>query len=510
MGAITHPQLTNGERVHLALEPPFRVGALGGDPPMRQISNGELHETLEPRVMQVLIALAQAHGRVVSRDELIHRCWDGRIVSEDAIHRALSRLRQLSAGIGADSFAIETIRGVGYRLTETGGTELSASADEARSAHSRRTVIAGTVAAATAAAVGGAWFFLRPQHEPLPLAVQYYERGLATRGQRSLELYEQGTALLREATRIDPLYSDAWGALAWNYRGLLQFGPRADWPRLEAQCRSAAARALELDRHNVEAQAALVLLPPFFRNWLKIERGLRELIDRYPRNSLLEYNLGYTLADVGRWSESIPWFRSVAARERFWPLPHIDLMKAVYASGRLEETEDLIEEGMKRFPRRSEYWMTKVRYLALAGRYSEALAFANDAASRPALKIDRPLDFEIIVVNALADGSRRARESALQNVSDLARKDTWYLPVAATTAAVLGNVEASFSMLEGFFFGRGPWAAARDIRAVTQLLFVPATAALRTDPRFRGLLREAGLEDYWRASGSLPDYRRSG
>jgi Tol biopolymer transport system component len=64
--------------------------------------------------MQVLVALFQANGHVVSRDELIVRCWEGRIVGEDAINRAIGRLRRLSE---ADSgFQIETIPRVGYRL----------------------------------------------------------------------------------------------------------------------------------------------------------------------------------------------------------------------------------------------------------------------------------------------------------------------------------------------------------------------------------------------------------
>jgi Tol biopolymer transport system component len=64
--------------------------------------------------MQVLVALAQARDAVVSRDDLIARCWEGRIVGEDAINRAIGRLRRLSEATG--SFTIETIARVGYRL----------------------------------------------------------------------------------------------------------------------------------------------------------------------------------------------------------------------------------------------------------------------------------------------------------------------------------------------------------------------------------------------------------
>ena len=96
MGEAKHDGLTVPGLVVLAHEPPFSIGTLSIDPSTRQVSRGNNHETLEPRVMQVLVALFRA-GRIVTRDELIERCWGGRVVGEDAINRVLSRLRHLSA-----------------------------------------------------------------------------------------------------------------------------------------------------------------------------------------------------------------------------------------------------------------------------------------------------------------------------------------------------------------------------------------------------------------------------
>jgi tetratricopeptide (TPR) repeat protein len=65
----------------------------------------------------VLVALADARGAVVSQDALIARCWRGLSVSDDAIFRCIGKLRKLAAGFPDPPFAIETIPGVGYRLT---------------------------------------------------------------------------------------------------------------------------------------------------------------------------------------------------------------------------------------------------------------------------------------------------------------------------------------------------------------------------------------------------------
>src|ERR1700678_665978 len=102
--------------VDLAREADFWLGASRVSPSTREVKRGSERETLEPRVVQVLVALFQAEGRVVSRDELIARCWEGRIVGEDAINRAIGRLRRLSEADGEASFRLETIPRVGFRL----------------------------------------------------------------------------------------------------------------------------------------------------------------------------------------------------------------------------------------------------------------------------------------------------------------------------------------------------------------------------------------------------------
>lgn len=100
--------------IDLAHEADFWLGAIRVRPSIRQVEAGGEAETLEPRILQVLVALSRRVGQVVSRDDLIATCWDGRVVGEDAINRCISRLRKL--GSAHQAFEIETIPRVGYRL----------------------------------------------------------------------------------------------------------------------------------------------------------------------------------------------------------------------------------------------------------------------------------------------------------------------------------------------------------------------------------------------------------
>ena len=109
------------EAIDLAVEPPFALGPLRVVPPLRTVEHPDgAREVLEPRVIQVLVALHGAGGAIVSRHELAERCWAGRIVGEDALNRVLSRLRRVTEGIGKDAFRIETVTKVGYRLVVPG------------------------------------------------------------------------------------------------------------------------------------------------------------------------------------------------------------------------------------------------------------------------------------------------------------------------------------------------------------------------------------------------------
>lgn len=104
------------EPVDLATAAPFRIGGLTVDPGLREVSGGVGEpEALEPRVMQVFVALARANGAIVGRDALVAQCWEARIVGDDSINRVVSRLRRLAADRGA-TFQIQTITRAGYRL----------------------------------------------------------------------------------------------------------------------------------------------------------------------------------------------------------------------------------------------------------------------------------------------------------------------------------------------------------------------------------------------------------
>ncbi len=125
--------MSTGERdepIDLAAESDFSVGRLRVRPSLREVEADGQREVLEPRVMQVLVALARRRNQVVTRDQLIETCWAGRVVGEDAIQRCIARVRRLAESRGG--FGIETIARVGYRLCEQAEGDALPAADPAQ------------------------------------------------------------------------------------------------------------------------------------------------------------------------------------------------------------------------------------------------------------------------------------------------------------------------------------------------------------------------------------------
>ncbi|HEX7174892.1 MAG TPA: winged helix-turn-helix domain-containing protein, partial [Pyrinomonadaceae bacterium] len=71
---------------------------------------------VQPKIMDVLVRLAERPGEVVTREELFSTVWAGTHVTEHVLARAISELRKVFDDSAQKPRVIETIPKVGYRL----------------------------------------------------------------------------------------------------------------------------------------------------------------------------------------------------------------------------------------------------------------------------------------------------------------------------------------------------------------------------------------------------------
>lgn len=94
----------------------FGVGEWEVHPSLNRLTRGEDEVRVEPKVMQVLEALAETPGDVVTREQLVARVWPDVYVTDDVLHRAIRELRRAFGDDTAKPQYVETIRKRGYRL----------------------------------------------------------------------------------------------------------------------------------------------------------------------------------------------------------------------------------------------------------------------------------------------------------------------------------------------------------------------------------------------------------
>jgi tetratricopeptide (TPR) repeat protein len=507
----------------LAHSAPFRLGEAEVRPATREFAGPAGAEIVEPRVMQVLVALARADGQILARDDLIEACWEGRIVSENAIDRVISKLRRLAETVAAGSFRIETITKVGYRLLADEGLLAPPAARAAaapvhatrRHGLDRRVMIMG--GAALALAGGGIWLALREDRPDVPpAAARLYERGVESLRRGWAEDMANAVSALREAVTIAPDYADGWGMLALAYQLSIQFAPPETAAAMHARARSAARRALELDPGNVNALAAESLAVPIFGNWAAAETALRRVLDRDPAQFEARAALSRVYADTGRFRAALATLEPVSEVASALPFSQYWLAWLLFCANRLDECDRVIDRALGRWPRHFAVWFTHVWLHAYTGQAAQALALVRDVANRPIGIPDR--DFEIVEssVQAIMTRSPADIERAVRANMEAAPSGVGFSHNAVKVSSHLGRLDEAFAAAEALYLGRGFRVASNFFtptqggytppdQRVTFFLFSPPCRPMRADPRFPALLREIGLADFWQRTGTAAD-----
>ena len=499
--------------INLAHVAPFRLGAIEVHPGTRQVVRGDSRETLEPRVMQVLVALAQANGGVITRDELIERCWNGVVVGDNAINRVISRLRQLASGLARDSFELETITKVGYRMLVE-GTPLEQSLAPASRAPrmTRRAAIGAGGGLLLLTAGAGVWYLAMPRRDTRVVAL--IDRGRMAMRDQMPDGTQQGIAFFEEALRLAPDDAEAWGNLALAWRNVSEYAPLEEISAAVGASENAARQALALDPDQPEAHAALALLPPIYGDWLAAERRMRAIHTRFPGQAAVIGELALLMFSVGRAADAAAFSQQATALEPLSPIYRYRLTYHLWTTDRLDDAERTVDRAMQLWPTHPAVWFARFLLFVGTDRYEAALRLLSAPTAEAML--GSTLDLWRKCCLAKTNGRAADRDAAVAASIDAARGSGSGCVNAILALNRLGAVDEAFAVAEGYLLRRGPLvtdigselATINDQRwRKTMMLFIPATSAMRSDPRFEGLCADIGLADYWRRSGTEPYFR---
>ena len=323
---------------------------------------------------------------------------------------------------------------------------------------------------------------------------------------------------IAEVVDKEPSFADGWGGLALAYAVASHQSAEADTAQMRERARAAIDRANQLDAGNAYAGAALALLAPRRRHWLQTERALRAALARHPDDELLFGLLGSLLMDVGRNANAATALLRARQLGTPTPLALYQLTAALWYAGRLEEADRASDEMIALYPRHVGVWFVRFYFLLFNGRGTEAIAFGENREGRPPGIPDSDFDIVLLAARAVLSRAPADIEQAMTAHLAAARRGAGYAQNAMKFAALFGRLDDAFAMADAIYFNRGfapgslffsgqQASYLKPDDRLTELLFAPPAAAMRADPRFTTLVRELGLEDYWRASGTKPDYR---
>jgi two-component system OmpR family response regulator len=97
------------------------AGDLHLDPASRRVGRGDVEIRLTPREFGLLEFLLRHAGDVVSKGEILDGVWDSAFEGDDNVVEVYTRYLRNKIDVPFGRTAIETVRGMGYRLDPAGG-----------------------------------------------------------------------------------------------------------------------------------------------------------------------------------------------------------------------------------------------------------------------------------------------------------------------------------------------------------------------------------------------------
>jgi len=286
--------------------------------------------------------------------------------------------------------------------------------------------------------------------------------------------------LFNEAVKKDPAYALAWAGLA-EAHAMMSTGGRAlpaeNYPKAE----QFAHRALELDPDLYEAALPLAAVRMFwYLDYAGAERDLQRALAIRPHDSEVLSVYGYLLQSLDRVEEAHAVRTRAVEADPLSPKNHWGIANGYLTARRYDLARKKIEDILNMVPDHFEANIGMIRVLLHEQQYEEAIRFAKKLADRDT----RPRSLAFLAYS-LASGNREAEaREVLRKLQALGRSqyiDTISLIIVHTA---LGEHDAAFELLD---------TAVQSRDFAVRLKTEPLLDPLRSDPRFKSLLRRAGF-----------------
>jgi serine/threonine protein kinase/Flp pilus assembly protein TadD len=314
-----------------------------------------------------------------------------------------------------------------------------------------------------------------------PEAYQLYLQGVHYTGKFTKNGFDKGIDYLNQAIALDPNYSLAYSALAYNYIN------QDDWfmPPREAgpKARDAAKRALALDETNGEAHVALAIESQWYEwDWAAAEREFKRALELEPDNGDAYGYYSWFLPSMGRNDEAVAVARQGLALGPVSTGLNGNLGSVLVFT---RQWDKAIEQLRYSIDLDSGYWFDYC-FLGRAYEQKGRMAEAIETFQR-GLALDGNTELWAGLGHAYAvSGNRAEAQKVLDHLHSLSAHSYVAPYNVAVVYAGLGDNDAAFAWLN----------RAYDDRSYILAIYLTTDARLdrlHADPRFDELRRRIGL-----------------
>jgi DNA-binding winged helix-turn-helix (wHTH) protein/cytochrome c-type biogenesis protein CcmH/NrfG len=414
---------------------------------------------LSPKAYDLLVALVQQRGRLVTKDELLKRLWPESFVEEAGLTVQVSVLRKALGENAHLPIYIETVARSGYRF----------------------------IAAVTCGPA---------QQKPLTpsgitRSVEVYE--LVGRGRSHLlsgSFFELPSAVdaFRSAIKIDPTYAPAHAGLARARCAQAAFRV-VPYQEAFVEAKGSALRALAMDSASADAQVALgTVLFLSEWDWPAAERSLQRALEINPDHTeaLLQY--GSLHEALGRLDEGLRCKQQALARDPRSPGVLVQIAISYWYQRKYDDTLAWSRRALEIDPKHvlACQFINNV-YLKIgdvnrfaASTVSMAIEFGF-SEERVAVMKQVTADAQHVYAMAGLSGVNRFWADQIANPQldfDVLLKEAFF---RATLYGAAGRLDEAFDCLDQAIAYRDP--------ALVHLAVAPDWDSVRDDPRFEECLR---------------------
>jgi eukaryotic-like serine/threonine-protein kinase len=314
---------------------------------------------------------------------------------------------------------------------------------------------------------------VNPQAYELLLKGRFYHyKGGAENRKKALEYFNQAIA-------VDPAYALPYAELSNTYRALVSnsvLDPKEYLPKAEA----AARKALDLDESLADAHYALANLKAYRWEWEDAERDFQRAIDLDPNLALAHRYYARFLSFMGRHGQALDQIKRAKELDPLSLGVNVTQGHILCNARQYDQAIEVLHKTLEKDQGYSgAYWFLGYCYAA-KGMYAEAITAFQEAIKQGQ---DAPAT-QIRLGAAYAQTGNRAQARAILKQLQTSKEYVSPFELAILYAA-LGERDQAFASLEKAY-------EAHDVQF--QFLRVsPEWDPLRSDPRFRNLMRRVGL-----------------